>query len=219
MERAQAADGVGRDTGSWVSRPGSHPISPCTSAVGEASKVVLRSDCFDGPRAVADVAHSRGCPRSPRPQKPEKPVKPPQRPKPGCVTVCRHHRSPSAPGSQWKHCPATTRSLCRRSHHPTLLPLHVPPRQATSTSLARSAKHIGMCARADRRDVHAAAAKRPVPELRHRKELRLTRVALHTRLAPVGGISAPQPHQRPTDPGPVIERGPWASASRVVPHG
>ncbi len=28
--------------------------SPCTSAVGEASKVVLRSDCFDGPRAVAE---------------------------------------------------------------------------------------------------------------------------------------------------------------------
>ena len=56
--------------------------SPCTSAVGEASKVVLRSDCFDGPRAVGDVAHSRGCPRSPRPQKPEKPVKPLSDPSP-----------------------------------------------------------------------------------------------------------------------------------------
>ena len=144
MARAQAADGVGRDTGSWVSRAGQPSDSPCTRAVGEASKVVWRSDCFDGPRAVADVAHSRGCPCSPRPQKPEKPVNPPQRPKPGGgVTVCRHHRSPSAPGSQWKPCPATTRSLCRRSHHPTRLPLHVPPRQATSTSLARSASTSG----------------------------------------------------------------------------
>ena len=141
--RADGACASGGRCGSrcWVVgvTAGQPSDSPCTRAVGEASKVVLRSDCFDGPRAVADVAHSRGCPRSPRPQKPEQPVKPPQRPKPGCVTVCRHHRSPSAPGSQWKHCQATTRSLCRRSHHPTLLPLHVPPRQATSTSLARSA--------------------------------------------------------------------------------